>query len=73
MSPPAVTRLQWSADGARLYAIAVDGTRRAFDAGTLAEITPAPACDLTEPRDVSADGRWRVVIRDGKLEVVPSS
>ena len=68
----AVERMQWSRDGAHLLAIARDGTRRILDAATLREAS-APACPWADPRDISPDGAWRAVIRDGRLEIVPTA
>jgi WD40 repeat protein len=71
---PSNTCVQWSTDGACLFATTKDGTRRALDPLALAEIAPASASgDLAPPSDISPDGAWRAVIRDGKLEVVPSA
>ena len=67
-----VERLQWSRDGAHIFAVASDGTERILDANTLREAS-GPTSSWSEPRDTSPDGLWRAVIRDGRLEIVPTA
>ncbi|MBN2575032.1 MAG: WD40 repeat domain-containing protein, partial [Deltaproteobacteria bacterium] len=64
-----IASVQWSADGAHLLAAASDGTTHILDATTLQPVSASGA--WVPPRDVSPDGRWRAVIRDGRLEIVP--
>jgi WD40 repeat protein len=67
-----IERLQWSSDGAHLRVVARNGTQRILDASTLHE-SFAPAPSWAKPRDISPDGLWLAVIRDGRLEVVPAT
>ena len=63
-------QLQWSRDGAHLFAIGRDGSECILEAATLSH--PAvPACPWFAPHPLAPDARGRAVIRDGKLEILP--
>jgi len=65
-----ISSLSFSLDGTRLQVLTTDNTERILDATTLQPASP-PTCAWADPRDISPDGRWREVIRDGRLVVKP--
>jgi hypothetical protein len=67
---PSVASLQWSADGTRLLATTRDGATHVLDGATL-QPSSAPSCGWLPAADTSSDGRWRAVINDGQLTIVP--
>jgi WD40 repeat protein len=62
--------IAWSADGAYVVALSTYGKSRTLDAVTLRDVSGSDPLSVCLPRDVSADGRWRAVIRDGRFEIV---
>ncbi len=64
--------LQWARNGALLCATARDGTTHVLDAKTLRATSPWFA-SFSAPRDISPDGLWRAVIRNGRVEILPSA
>ena len=62
--------LSWSSDGTLLRTAGRADIERILDASTLIESSLSTG-DWADPTDTSPDGRWRAVIRNSRLEVVP--
>lgn len=67
-----VADLRFSADGARVLARTEDKREQVLDAATLKPASQ-PVCPWAAARDLAPDGRWRAVIREGRLEIVPAN